>query len=153
MSKLSAIKEIKNDFSTNLKESDKFEGTKGILKNFTSFCANHKLWLAAIAIPAAIMMNVGLSEPAPKASVNDMFVKAVERSVDQEYDKMAKMSESEKFAYTAEKREEAAKSKARIVIHEINYDLDSVNAVLAERSKGVKQEVKMDFKILPKQKT
>lgn len=150
MSKISEIKELKEEFSTNLNQSDKFEQTKGILQSFKSFCASHKLLLAGLAIPTALMINIGLSEPAPKASVDDMFVSAVQRAVDQEYDKIAKMSEPEKIAYTTEKREQSEASKARIVIHEIDYNLDAVNAVLAEREKGIKQPAQLDFKIKPK---
>jgi hypothetical protein len=46
------------------------------------------------------------------------------------------MSETEKAEYTAEKREKL-KSKA-FIIYELNYDLDAVNAVLAERKKNTK---------------
>lgn len=150
MSKISEIKEIKEEFSTNLNHSDKFEQTKGIFQNFKSFCANHKILLAGLAIPTALIINMGLSEPTPKVSVDNMVVSAVQRVVDQEYDKIAKMSEPEKIAYTTEKREQSEASKARIIIHEIDYNLDSINAVLAEREKGIKQPVQLNFKIKPK---
>jgi hypothetical protein len=154
MSKISEIKELKEEFSTNLNQSDKFEQTKGIFQNFKSFCANHKLLLAGLAIPTALIINMGLSEPQttqPKKSFDDMVVNSVQRLVDEEYDKMAKMSESEKIEYTAEKR--AKLNPTRIVIHEINYDLADVNAVLAERAQGIKKEVKLGFTVIKNNKT
>lgn len=154
MSKLSEIKELKEEFANNLNQSDKFANTKGILQSFKSFCANHKLWIAGLSIPTALMINMSLSDSQPKQqkkSFDDMVVNSVQRLVDEEYDKMAKMSESEKIEYTAEKR--AKLNPTRIVIHEINYDLADVNAVLAERAQGIKKEVKLGFTVIKNNKT
>lgn len=138
MSKLSEIKELKEEFANNLNQSDKFEKTKGILQSFKSFCANHKLWLAGLSIPIALVMidNAMLENARKPPTADEVFNSSMNQSIDKEYEKISKMSETEKAKYTAEKREKL-KSKA-FIIYELNYDLDAVNAVLAERKKNTK---------------